>query len=209
MPRQIQTSKVVEPDDEEASIEDISLALIKALPRLFVKHQTDANRISTVLVIPQLLNLGMYLEMRMIPTYETLWDDISKQLTTHPSPIVTRRAIGALKHMLATGSLQNVNNKKISELEEDLAKDLRKATKMKSKNSLETTALSEDDVELVELTIFRISSLFSARDLVGWMEDNDGGKQTRILDIFIGLAERAKLGNGIENQVLLFFFQRN
>lgn len=140
----------------------------------------------------------------MIPAYETLWDDISKQLITHPSPMVTRRAIGSLKHMIATGSLQNVNNKKISELEEDIAKDLRKASKMKSKTSLETVTLSDDDVELLELTIYRISSLFSARDLVGWMEDNDGGKQTRILDIFIGLVERAKLGNSIENQVILF-----
>lgn len=149
----------------------------------------------------------MYLEMRMLPAYETLWDDISKQLMTHPSPTVTRRAIGALKHLTAAGSLQNVNNKKISELEEDLARDLRKASKMKSRASLETATLDEDDVELLELTIYRIASLFSARNLVGWMEDNDGGKQARILDIFNGLVERAKLGNSIENQVSKFVLQ--
>ena len=39
---------------------------MKALPRLFVKHQTDQNRIFTVLLIPQMMDLEMYLEMRMI-----------------------------------------------------------------------------------------------------------------------------------------------
>lgn len=42
-------------------------ALIKALPRLFAKHQTDSNRIADVLFIPPLLNLDLYLEMRMVP----------------------------------------------------------------------------------------------------------------------------------------------
>ncbi len=40
--------------------------MIKALPQLFVKHQTDERRISDVLLVPQLMNLDMYLEMRMM-----------------------------------------------------------------------------------------------------------------------------------------------
>ena len=45
---------------------DMTRALIKGLPRLFIKHQTDQNRISDVLLIPTLMNLDLYLEMRMI-----------------------------------------------------------------------------------------------------------------------------------------------
>ena len=45
---------------------DITRELIKGLPRLFIKHQTDQNRIADVLVIPTLMNLDLYLEMRMI-----------------------------------------------------------------------------------------------------------------------------------------------
>lgn len=41
-------------------------ALIKGLPRLFVKYQTDDIRIAHVLLIPTLMNLDMYLEMRMM-----------------------------------------------------------------------------------------------------------------------------------------------
>lgn len=52
--------------EEETTANDITRALIKGLPRLFVKHQTDQNRIADVLLIPTLMNLDLYLEMRMI-----------------------------------------------------------------------------------------------------------------------------------------------
>ena len=51
---------------EENISNDITRALIKGLPRLFIKHQTDQNRISDILLIPTLMNLDLYLEMRMI-----------------------------------------------------------------------------------------------------------------------------------------------
>ena len=51
---------------EENVSNDITRALIKGLPRLFIKHQTDQNRISDVLLLPTLMNLDLYLEMRMI-----------------------------------------------------------------------------------------------------------------------------------------------
>lgn len=52
--------------EEETVTNDITRALIKGLPRLFIKHQTDQNRIAQVLIIPTLMNLDLYLEMRMI-----------------------------------------------------------------------------------------------------------------------------------------------
>lgn len=45
---------------------DITRILIKGLPRLFIKHQTDETRIADVLILPKLMNLDLYLEMRMI-----------------------------------------------------------------------------------------------------------------------------------------------
>jgi hypothetical protein len=48
-------------------ISDMTRALIKGLPRLFAKHQTDSNRVADVLTIPQLMNVDLYLEMRVIP----------------------------------------------------------------------------------------------------------------------------------------------
>lgn len=52
--------------DEDTVVSDLTRALIKGLPRLFIKYQTDENRISQVLLIPPLMNLDLYLEMRMM-----------------------------------------------------------------------------------------------------------------------------------------------
>jgi hypothetical protein len=51
--------------EEDIVVSDITRALIKSLPRLFSKHQTDEARIAVVLSIPLLMNLDLYLEMRM------------------------------------------------------------------------------------------------------------------------------------------------
>jgi hypothetical protein len=60
--------------EEEAVTNEITRALIKGLPRLFIKHQTDQHRIADVLLIPTLMNLDLYLEMRMITVSSTLYD---------------------------------------------------------------------------------------------------------------------------------------
>lgn len=39
---------------------------MNALPRLFAKYQTDDKRICNVLLIPQLMALDLFLEMRVI-----------------------------------------------------------------------------------------------------------------------------------------------
>ena len=51
--------------EEDTVISDITRALIKSLPLLFAKHQADEARIAVVLSIPLLMNLDLYLEMRM------------------------------------------------------------------------------------------------------------------------------------------------
>ena len=51
--------------EEDTVVSDTTRALIKSLPGLFAKHQTDEARIAVVLSIPLLMNLDLYLEMRM------------------------------------------------------------------------------------------------------------------------------------------------
>jgi hypothetical protein len=40
---------------------------MKALPRLFAKVQTDEKRVGDVLLLPQYMNLDMYVELRETP----------------------------------------------------------------------------------------------------------------------------------------------
>lgn len=44
---------------------EMTRVLMKALPRLFAKHQADERRIAEVLLIPQLMSLDMYTDMGM------------------------------------------------------------------------------------------------------------------------------------------------
>ena len=51
--------------EEDTVVSDTTRALIKSLPGLFAKHQTDEARIAVVLSVPLLMNLDLYVEMRM------------------------------------------------------------------------------------------------------------------------------------------------
>ncbi len=185
--------------------DEISLLLIKSLPQLFTKHQTDEYRIADVLLIPQLMDLGMFLEMRMIGAYETLWDDVTKQFMHYSSPLVVRRAVATIKHMLETLALANTNTKKILELEEELSTALRDAVGVRD---IETATLQEEEAKRIEGVALRVACLSSTRDMMTWMEDDEGGKQSRALDIFLALLERAKLGHEAEDKASIFWCGR-
>ncbi|KAF8513560.1 hypothetical protein BU17DRAFT_95252 [Hysterangium stoloniferum] len=178
--------------EAETAVSDMTRALIKGLPRLFAKHQTDPNRVADVLVMPQLMNLDMYLEMRMIPAYENLWDDIIKQFTSHSSPITLSQATSAIQHLTSTTLLANTNTSKNTELEEELSTSLRDA--IAGREELDVAGFSEDEVHTLGTIAARLVLLSGVRDMTGWMEEDEGGKQSSAWDIMNVLAGRGRLG---------------
>ncbi|KAH9167093.1 hypothetical protein EDB89DRAFT_2245915 [Lactarius sanguifluus] len=169
--------------EEDTVVSDITRALIKSLPLLFTKHQTDEARIAVVLSIPLLMNLDLYLEMRMTAAYASLWDDVTKQFTSHSSPVVLSHAVAA--------SVQH-NNTKILELEDKLATSLRDA--VAGRDELEIASFTEDEVLLLGAICARLSTLAGARDMSSWMEEDEGGKQSSAWDIISALLDRGRLG---------------
>ncbi|KAF7341967.1 SCD domain-containing protein [Mycena venus] len=178
--------------EEETVTNDITRALIKGLPRLLMKHQTDQNRIANVLAIPTLMNLDLYLEMRMMTNYSNLWDDITKQFLSHSEPVVLRAAIGAFQHLLRATSLSNQNNTKVLELEDELSSALRDA--VAGREEIEVAGFNEDEVIALGALCARLSELSGARDMSAWMEEDEGGKQSSAWDIVSALVERGRLG---------------
>ncbi|KAJ7248617.1 hypothetical protein B0H12DRAFT_1123467 [Mycena haematopus] len=178
--------------EEETMTNDITRALIKGLPRLLMKHQTDQNRITNVLALPTLMNLDLYLEMRMMTNYSNLWDDITKQFLSHSQPGVLRAAIGAIKHLLAATSLSNQNNAKVLELEDELSSALRDA--VAGREEIEVAGFEEDEVIALGALCARLSELCGTRDMSQWMEEDEGGKQSSAWDIVSALVERGRLG---------------
>jgi cohesin complex subunit SA-1/2 len=156
------------------------------------------------------MNVGMYLEMRLITAYETLWDDVSKQLMNHPSETVIRRAVQTIRHLLSTTSLQNTNKKRMGDLEEELGGAIRERVGDRAKagaggrRALETATLDEEEIRALTTLLYRVSSLINIKDMVIWVEDDDGGKEVRLVDVFTSLVERAKLGNKEEDKVGFF-----
>ncbi|KAI9463987.1 hypothetical protein BJY52DRAFT_1115027 [Lactarius psammicola] len=178
--------------EEDTVVSDITRALIKSLPLLFTKHQTDEARIAVVLSIPLLMNLDLYLEMRMTAAYASLWDDITKQFTSHSSPVVLSHAVAAIRHLMDATSLSNTNNTKILELEDKLATSLRDA--VAGRDELEIASFTEDEVLLLGAICARLSTLAGARDMSSWMEEDEGGKQSSAWDIISALLDRGRLG---------------
>ncbi|KZT43430.1 hypothetical protein SISSUDRAFT_1040461 [Sistotremastrum suecicum HHB10207 ss-3] len=188
-------------EGDEAVNAEITRALIEALPKLFAKHQTDEGRISEVLLIPQCMALDMYLEMRLVPAYEALWDAVQKQFVTHSSPTTLAHAAATIHHMLNVTALSKTNATKIAELEDDLSSSLRDV--VSSKEELEVTTF--DDDELIALTgvCSRLAVLIQYKDMVSWMEENEDGKQASIWEILRAIAERGKLGYKEEEYLIV------
>ncbi|PIL29081.1 hypothetical protein GSI_09129 [Ganoderma sinense ZZ0214-1] len=178
--------------DEDTTLSDVTRALIKALPRLFVKHQTDESRISDVLLIPQLMNLDMYLEMRMVTAYTSLWEDVTKQFLSHSSPIVLANAVTTIRRMMEATSLSKTNSTKILELEDELSTSLRDA--IAGRDEIEVATFTEDEVISLGAICARLAALSGIRDMTSWMEEDEGGKQSSAWDIVSALAERGRLG---------------
>ncbi|KAG6336650.1 hypothetical protein ID866_2431 [Astraeus odoratus] len=186
--------------EEETVTSDITRALMKGLPRLFIKYQTDEKRISDVLSIPPLMNLDLYLEMRMMNAYASLWDDVIKQFLSHSSQTVLTRAASAIRHLMSATSLTNTNSTKMLELEDELASQLRDA--VAGREEIEVASFSEDEVIALGAVCARMCVLAGSRDLSAWMEEDEGGKQSSAWDIVCALVERGRLGYKEEERMI-------
>ncbi|KAI0943593.1 hypothetical protein AcW1_002723 [Taiwanofungus camphoratus] len=178
--------------EDEVVSSDITRALIKGLPRLFVKHQTDENRMADVLLIPQLMNLDMYLEMRMMTAYTSLWEDVTKQFLSHSSQLVLANTVATIRHMMDATSLSNTNSTKILELEDELSTSLRDA--IAGRDEIEVASFTEDEVLSLGAICARLATLVGIRDMTAWMEEDEGGKQSSAWDIVSAIGERGRLG---------------
>lgn len=184
-----------------------------------MKHQTDESRISDVLLIPQLMNLDMYLEMRMVTVrsvwcsaaslasltshnvqaYTSLWEDVTKQFLSHSSPVVLANAVATIRRMMEATSLSKTNSTKILELEDELSTSLRDA--IAGRDEIEVATFTEDEVLSLGAICARLAALSGIRDMTSWMVEDEGGKQSSAWDIVSALAERGRLGYKEEETV--------
>ncbi|KAJ1301134.1 hypothetical protein OPQ81_003546 [Rhizoctonia solani] len=186
--------------EDESVTADITRALMKALPRLFAKVQTDEKRVGDVLLLPQYMNLDMYVELRETPAYEQLWNDVTKQFFSHSSPTVLRHAASVIQQFTQTTSLANTNAIKILELEDELANLVRQL--LAGREELDIVTFTEDEVHSLSAFVLRLHTLYGVRDMTAWLEEDDGGKVSRLVDVLGALSERGRLGYKEEEMMM-------
>ncbi|PWN46991.1 hypothetical protein IE53DRAFT_278454 [Violaceomyces palustris] len=186
-------------DDEDTSKEDITRAMMPALPKLLAKYRTDAPRISDLLLVPQLMELEMYTEMGETAAFEALWDDISAQMQRHVEPTLLKHAVDAVRKLTSTTSLSTSNATKLSALEDSLVTALREKAQGRD---VETAGFTEDEVHSLGASVYRIMVLSQACDTSEAMEEDEGGQATSGWEIVLGLASRGRLGYREESKMV-------
>ncbi|KAF9095132.1 hypothetical protein BGX23_000991 [Mortierella sp. AD031] len=86
------------------------------LPQLFLKYGIDAVRIRSVLVIPQIVPLNVYLDMRMLAAYEDLVDEVVKVFKKHTDPSVLHTAAVTIRAFQGYEVLKTSHEAKIEAL---------------------------------------------------------------------------------------------
>uniref|UniRef100_D8Q7N8 SCD domain-containing protein n=1 Tax=Schizophyllum commune (strain H4-8 / FGSC 9210) TaxID=578458 RepID=D8Q7N8_SCHCM len=186
--------------EEEKLSNDITRALITGLPRLFAKYQADHTRVAEVLLLPTMMNLDLYLEMRKVPAYGTLWDEVNKLFLSQTAMSVLVNAAKVIYTLMDATALSNTNSTKIVELEDELSTSLRDV--IAGRDEIEVAVFSEDEVLALTAICTRLAVLSGCRDLSGWVDENEGGKQSSAWDILMALSERGRMGHKEEETMI-------
>jgi cohesin complex subunit SA-1/2 len=169
------------------------------LPRLFAKNQIDPNRISTLLLLPQQMNLSLYLDMRLVTNYESLWKDIRKQFMKQHDPFILERTMETVRYFLHEENLSAPNTEQKTMLEREVI-DALKATagEVDIPNAV---LLPKDVVESMSGNMLRISLLAKSWDVSAALEESDPDTPNSVVTIAKDILERGFLGLDDEESV--------
>ncbi|KAG9070787.1 hypothetical protein KI688_008327 [Linnemannia hyalina] len=107
-------AKLKAQQDEVAN--EVGRFCVGLLPQLFLKYGIDAVRVRSVLVIPQIVPLNVYLDMRMIAAYEDLVDEVVKVFKKHTEPSVLHTAAVTIRAFQGYEVLKTSHEAKIEAL---------------------------------------------------------------------------------------------
>ncbi|KAG0057519.1 hypothetical protein BGZ83_009158 [Gryganskiella cystojenkinii] len=167
---------------------------VDVLPKLFSKYGVDAARIRSILVIPQLIPLSVYLDMRILATYEELVDEVIKVFKKHTDTSVLSAAATTLRTMLSYEMLRGSHEAKIEALGASLVESFMVQI------SADDEMSSNDTLDELVPCLRRFEHLIKCTDLTG--------KNTRpvTLDPFDGLIkviERNQTAHGEHAEILI------
>ncbi|KAG0370714.1 hypothetical protein BGX24_001937 [Mortierella sp. AD032] len=129
------------------------------LPQLFMKYGIDAIRVRSVLVIPQLIPLSVYLDMRMLAAYEDLVDEVVKVFKKHTDPSVLHTAAVTIRAFQSYEVLKTSHEAKIEALGASLLESFLNLV------SAEEDMAERDALEELTLALRRLEHLVKSTDV--------------------------------------------
>ncbi|KAI7816531.1 hypothetical protein BC939DRAFT_468717 [Gamsiella multidivaricata] len=131
------------------------------MPQLFSKYGVDASRIRSVLVIPQIIPLGTYVDLRMLTAYEELVDEVIKVFKKHSDPSVLSAAALTIRTMQGNEILRTSHEAKIEALGSSV---LDSFLTLLSQNQ-DTDVADRDMLESLTLCLRRLEHLIKFTDV--------------------------------------------
>lgn len=172
---------------------------MQALPRFFAKYRTDVQRSMLLLLLPQQMQLGLYLDMRQLSAYESLWDIVTRQFLAARDTALLQRSMETLDVFVATKELSGINSAKQSALEAAILAPLKEiATEVE----IEHNHLEPEQRDKLTGAITRLVLLSRYNDCSSLLEEEtDRNRPNSAIHIAMGVLERGSLGMQEDDQV--------
>ncbi|KAG2176292.1 hypothetical protein INT43_005526 [Umbelopsis isabellina] len=184
---------------DEDTKNQISRHIALALPRLISKYAADGKKITHILVLPQLINLSAYTDLRMSKAYEQLLEDTKKMFMRHTTSTVHLNAALVIKRLTSYESMLSVAEPVLIELRDELSLLLHNTF---SDKDMQAQMLSEEALATIAITLSRIQQFIKVMDVTEILEDQNSEAVTN-LSLILQVLERGKSGNIQESETIL------
>lgn len=152
-----------------------------------------------LLLLPQQMNLDLYLEMRQVTNYEQLWDDIIRQFVGHNDLYLLEKAMDAINALRSTQALSATNSEKASALEIAVVDTLRQL--LDNIDAVNATPVDQDTVQKLTPWLARLSLILKNWDAVSSLTDAGPENLPTVVESLNQLVERGRMGFQEEEKV--------
>lgn len=172
---------------------------MNSISRLFAKHQTVPSKCMALLLLPQQVDLDLYLEMRQVTNYEQLWDDITRQFVNHNDLYLLEKAMDAINVLRSTQALSATNSEKASALGTAVVDPLRQL--LDGVDAVNATPIDKDTIRNLSSWLARLNLILKHWDVTSALTESDSENLPTVVESLNQIVERGQMGFDEEEKV--------
>ncbi|KAI9318440.1 hypothetical protein BX666DRAFT_2025903 [Dichotomocladium elegans] len=178
---------------------NVSSYLVPILSRLLTKHNDSPGKMVKLVAIPQLMNLDVYSDLRMNPTYEEHLQILTRVYLGATEPSLLENCAKSLHQMQNANLLSDVTGKLIPELTENVTAQIRDACAGKD---ITIAKLSREEKFSITINLLRLDNLINHMDITDAMEESENANDD-LIDLMGSFVDRSLAGDKDEEQMSL------